>query len=194
MVLLHFFRSTTYSSPVKVTFFLMKNSLHHQFSFLEYLSKYLRFMYKKQVNKVVRPTSVIVGFKKTAGTGAKAVVKSKKFTTIEKSEKVVEKTKVSNNHVNSKIHFHQDVPEEVQAFIKRISSEPADINKSPHSDPNLLDVKDKRQSRRVSLPCTEDEEDLVDLSRKSSIPVIVTADYSPNNLTNKDYDKLKQVR
>ena len=151
-------------------------------------------MYKKQVNKVVRPTSVIVGFKKTAGTGTKAVVKSKKLTTIEKSEKVVEKTKVSNNHVNSKIHFHQDVPEEVQAFIKRISSEPADINKSPHSDPNLLDVKDKRQSRRVSLPCTEDEEDLVDLSRKSSIPVIVTADYSPNNLTNKDYDKLKQVR
>ena len=150
-------------------------------------------MYKKQVNKVVRPTSVIVGFKKTAGAGAKAVVRSKKITTIEKSEKVLEKTKVSNNHVNSKIHFHQDVPEEVQAFIKRISSEPADINKSPHSDPNLLDVKDKRQSRRVSLPCTEDEEDLVDLSRKSSIPVIVTADYSPNNLTNKDYDQLKQV-
>ena len=150
-------------------------------------------MYKKQVNRVVRPTSVIVGFKKTAGAGPKTIVKSKKSTTNEKSEKVVDKAKVSNNHVNSKIHFHQDVPEEVQAFIKRISSEPADINKKPHSDPNLLDVKDKRQSRRVSLPCTEDEEDLVELSRKSSIPVIVTADYSPNNLTNNDYDKLKQV-
>ena len=150
-------------------------------------------MYKKQVNRVVRPTSVILGFKKTAGASPKTIVKSKKSTTNEKSEKVVDKAKVSNNHVNSKIHFHQDVPEEVQAFIKRISSEPADINKKPHSDPNLLDVKDKRQSRRVSLPCTEDEEDLVELSRKSSIPVIVTADYSPNNLTNKDYDKLKQV-
>ena len=151
-------------------------------------------MYKKQVNRVVRPASVIVGFKKAGGTGPKSVAKSKKIATNEKSKNVAEKTRVSSNHVNSKIHFHQDVPEEVQAFIKRISSEPDDINKSHKSDPNLLDVKDKRQSRRVSLPCTESEEDLVDLSRKSSIPVIVTADYAPNNLSNKDYDKLKQVR
>lgn len=142
-------------------------------------------MYKKQVNRVVRPASVIVGFKKKPiSAGPKSVAKSKKATTSEKSDNVVQssKSKVSSNHVNSKIHFHQDVPEEVQAFIKRISSEPDDINKSQKSDPNLLDVKDKRHSRRVSLPCTE-----------SSIPVIVTADYAPNNLSNKDYDKLKQV-
>ena len=152
-------------------------------------------MYKKQVNRVVRPASVIVGFKKKPiSAGPKSVAKSKKTTTSEKSENVAEKSKVSSNHVNSKIHFHQDVPEEVQAFIKRISSEPDDINKSQKSDPNLLDVKDKRHSRRVSLPCTESEEDLVDISRKSSIPVIVTADYAPNNLSNRDYDKLKQVR
>lgn len=148
-------------------------------------------MYKKQVNKVVRPASVIVGFKKTAGVGPDSISKNRKLPN-EKPEK--DKKKVLNSRVNSKIHFHQDVPEEVQAFIKRISSEPDDINKSLKSDPNLLDVKEKRQSRRVSLPCTESEEDLMDISRKSSIPVIVTADYSPNNLSNKDYDKLKQVR
>ena len=95
-------------------------------------------MYKKQVSRVVRPASVIVGFKKAGGAGPKSVAKSKKIATNEKSKNVAEKTKVSSNHVNSKIHFHQDVPEEVQAFIKRISSEPDDINKVTRATQTFL--------------------------------------------------------
>ena len=68
-------------------------------------------------------------------------------------------------------------------------------------DEKLLLVKQERLSRRVSLPCSADSDDdlTVDVplgasvSRKSSIHVIVTADYAPNNLSNNDYDKLKQV-
>ena len=45
---------------------------------------------------------------------------------------------------------------------------------------------------RMSLPVSGSDDELYPVSRKSSIPVIVTADYAPNNLSNNDYDKLKQ--
>ena len=170
----------------------MKNSLICLLYFLDYLSKYLRFMYKKQANKVVRPTSVISGFKRAAG--LRTAIKNKKVISNGKSENIdVEKYIDSNKHVNGKIHFNPDVPEEVQAFIRRISSEPSDIHKDQRGDPNLLDVTDMRKSRRVSLPCIESEEDITDGSMKSSVSVIVTADYSPSNLTNSDYDKLRKA-
>ena len=142
-------------------------------------------MYKKQVRNP-KSTTVISSHKR----------KPK----VSQNKKVLpNETKQSERHesmcpVNEKIHFNNDVPEQVQDFIKKIST--LDCERSPPKslvDENLLNVKDQRLSRRVSLPCSDSDDELLSISRKPSVHVIVTADYSPNNLSNNDYDKLKQV-
>ena len=77
---------------------------------------------------------------------------------------------------------------------RRISADPAaPVTESQDERRAFLAVQQQRQSRRVSLPCAEAEDEATAAARKPSVHVIVTADYSPNNLSNNDYDKLKQV-
>ena len=142
-------------------------------------------MFKKQI-KNPKSTSVIsvTSKKKPKGSQTKKVL-SKETNQIKTHERMCP--------VNEKIHFNNDVPGEVQDFIKKISTLESDSLPSGDKSVNLLEVKDQRLSRRVSLPCSDSEDELVSVSRKPSIHVIVTADYSPNNLSNNDYDKLKQV-
>ena len=143
-------------------------------------------MFKKQI-KNPKSTSVIsvTSKRKPKGSQTKKVL-SKETKTIKTHERMCP--------VNEKIHFNNDVPGEVQDFIKKISTLESDSPHSGDQNVNLLEVKDQRLSRRVSLPCSDSEDELVSVSRKPSIHVIVTADYSPNNLSNNDYDKLKQVK
>ena len=147
-------------------------------------------MFKKQI-KNPKSTSVIsvTSKKKPKGSQTKKVL-SKETKQIKTHERMCP--------VNEKIHFNNDVPGEVQDFIKKISTLESDSSpsrdQSDDQNVNLLEVKDQRLSRRVSLPCSDSEDELVSVSRKPSIHVIVTADYSPNNLSNNDYDKLKQVK
>ena len=77
---------------------------------------------------------------------------------------------------------------------RRISADPAaPVKESQDERRAFLAVQQQRQSRRVSLPCAEAEDEATAAARKPSVHVIVTADYSPNNLSNNDYDKLKKV-
>ena len=102
------------------------------------------------------------------------------------------KTQDSNDEeyaVNAKIHLNSEVPEEVQQFIKRISKEPKTKSENT-SELNLLQVKKTKVKR---LPNSKSG-DRVQSSRRPSVKVIITTDYEPNNLSNVDYDRLKQVR
>ena len=102
------------------------------------------------------------------------------------------KTQDSNEEdyaVIAKIHLNSEVPEEVQQFIKSISKEPKTKSEST-SELNLLQVKKTKVKR---LPNSKSG-DKVQSSRRASVQVIITTDYEPNNLSNVDYDRLKQVR
>ena len=133
-------------------------------------------MYKKQI----KPT-------KTSG----SVIKLKKKTKDSNSAKSVESVGIKQKNEsaetskdNEKLsHFHKDVPEHVQEFIKRISSVEA------RPDGNKME-----NSVSPSLPTPWEATDDIScgLSGKSSVQVIVTAEFSPSYLTNSDYDKLKE--
>ena len=84
--------------------------------------------------------------------------------------------------VNPRIHLHQDVPEEVQQFIKKISVEPR-----PAAVPDLLRVQ-TRKARKLPENKLSAEE-----INSAEVTVIVTSEWEPNTLTNADYDRLKQV-
>ena len=84
--------------------------------------------------------------------------------------------------VNPRIHLHQDVPEEVQQFIKKISVEPR-----PAAVPDLLRVQ-TRKARKLPENKLSAEE-----INSAEVTVIVTSEWEPNTLTNNDYDRLKQV-
>ena len=135
-------------------------------------------MYKKQI----KPT-------KTSG----SVIKLKKNTKKTNSAKSVESVGINQKNEsaetskdNEKLsHFHRDVPEHVQEFIKRISSV------EPPPGENKME-----KSVSPSLPkpweATGTDDISSGLSGKSTVQVIVTAEFSPNYLTNSDYDKLKE--
>ena len=105
------------------------------------------------------------------------------------SKKDIQESKYEEYPVNAKIHLNSDVPEEVQQFIKSISKEPKTKSESL-SELNLLGVKKTKVKR---LPNSKSGE-TVQSSRRASVQVIITTDYEPNNLSNVDYDRLKQVR
>ena len=105
------------------------------------------------------------------------------------SKENIQDSKEEEYAVNAEIHLNSDVPEEVQQFIKSISKEPK-TNSENLSELNLLGVK-KRKVKR--LPNSKSGE-TVQSSRRASVQVIITTDYEPNNLSNVDYDRLKQVR
>ena len=133
-------------------------------------------MYKKQI----KPT-------KTSG----SVIKLKKKTKDSNSAKSVESVGIKQKNEsaetsrdNEKLsHFHKDVPEHVQEFIKRISS----VEAQP--DGNKME---KSVSPSLPTPWEATDDISCGLSGKSSVQVIVTAEFSPNYLTNSDYDKLKE--
>ena len=92
--------------------------------------------------------------------------------------------------VNPRIHFNNDVHEEVQEFIKQISIDSQTEHDKDISNPKLLNVKKSKVRRlRNKSPSS----DLLKSSRRASVAVIITTDYEPNNLSNMDYDRLKQV-
>ena len=153
-------------------------------------------MYRRQ-SRLESTSSVINNIKKfkKVSSGAGKIGQKPKSSALKTNagiKKEKEKKSCDKAQTN-KIHFHEDVPEEVQNFIKRISCQEPREHQDQDSDSNLLNIQDERLSRRMSLPISEPDDDIYPGSRKSSIPVIVTSDYAPNNLSNNDYDRLKQV-
>ena len=154
-------------------------------------------MYRRQT-RLESTSSVINNIKKfkKVSSGAGKIGQKPKSSALKTNagiKKEKEKKSCDKAQTN-KIHFHEDVPEEVQNFIKRISCQEPREHQDQDCDPNLLNIQDERLSRRMSLPISEPDDDIYPGSRKSSIPVIVTSDYAPNNLSNNDYDRLKQVK
>ena len=90
--------------------------------------------------------------------------------------------------VNSNIHFHPDVPEQVQEFIKRISSDSKQNEKKVENS-----VPARLPSSGEDFSSADDSDIPGSLSRKPSVQVIVTTEFTPNYLSNADYDKLKEV-
>ena len=133
-------------------------------------------MYKKQIKVAKTSGSVINLNKKKIKTCDSAKNSGGSRNKNESAERMEDKGKYLN-------HFHPDVPEQVQEFIKRISSD---------SKPN----EDKLENlKHTSLPIPYDNTNCIDddLPRTSSVQVIVTTDFTPNCLSNTDYDRLKEV-
>ena len=130
-------------------------------------------MYKKQIIPAKTSGSVIKlkNYSKNSSSGKNGDSKHKNESA-EISKRVEESEKLS--------HFHRDVPEQVQEFIKRISL---------HSEP----TENKMERNVLSAPC-ESHDDICSglVWSQSGVEVIVTTEFSPNNLSNSDYDKLKE--
>ena len=133
-------------------------------------------MYKKQI----KPT-------KTSGSVIKLKKNPKNSNSAKCAESVGIKQKNESTEAskdNEKLsHFHKDVPEHVQEFIKRISSVEA-----PPGENQM----ENSVSPSLPTPWEATEDISCGLSGKSSVQVIVTTEFSPNCLTNSDYDKLKE--
>ena len=93
--------------------------------------------------------------------------------------------------VNPNLHLNSDVPETVQDFIRSISRSGLTDEKEPSSKKMLEEKKKKGRrpcSRRDSIPKE------VAIERKSSVEVIITSEYEPDKLSNREYDRLKKVQ
>lgn len=140
-------------------------------------------MYKKQIKPSKTSGSVIKLKKNTKNSNSAKSgesvggIKQKN----ESAETSKDKEKLS--------HFHKDVPEHVQEFIKRISS----VEPQPEPEPGKYKMdKSVPPSPPTPWETTDDISCGFSLSRKSSVQVIVTTEFSPNYLSNSDYDKLKE--
>ena len=94
--------------------------------------------------------------------------------------------------VNPNLHLNNEVPEEVQKFIRSISRE--EVIPNIPAD-KLLSVK-QPVTRRLCRKTSTVSEVSVDVEQKSGVEVIVTSDelYQVEKLPNKVYDKLKKVQ
>ena len=92
--------------------------------------------------------------------------------------------------VNPNLHLNSDVPETVQDFIRSISRSGLTDEKEPSSKKMLEEKKKKgrRPCRRDSIPKE------VEIERKPSVEVIITSEYEPEKLSNREYDRLKKVQ
>ena len=92
--------------------------------------------------------------------------------------------------VNPNLHLNSDVPENVQDFIRSISRTGLTDEKETSSKKMLEETKRKgrRPCRRDSIPKEVENE------RKSSVEVIITSEYEPDKLSNREYDRLKKVQ
>ena len=91
--------------------------------------------------------------------------------------------------VNPNLHLNSDVPENVQDFIRSISRAGLTDEKETSSKKMLEEKKKKgrRPCRRDSIPKE------VEIERKPSVEVIITSEYEPDKLSNREYDRLKKV-
>ena len=91
--------------------------------------------------------------------------------------------------VNPNLHLNSDVPETVQDFIRSISRSGLTEEKETSSKKMLEEKKKKgrRPCRRDSIPKE------VEIERKPSVEVIITSEYEPEKLSNREYDRLKKV-
>ena len=91
--------------------------------------------------------------------------------------------------VNPNLHLNSDVPENVQDFIRSISRTGLTDVKETSSKKMLEEKKKKgrRPCRRDSIPKE------VEIERKPSVEVIITSEYEPDKLSNREYDRLKKV-
>ena len=92
--------------------------------------------------------------------------------------------------VNPNLHLNSDVPENVQDFIRSISRTGLTDEKETSSKKMIEEKKRKgrRPCRRDSIPKEVENE------RKSSVEVIITSEYEPDKLSNREYDRLKKVK
>ena len=90
--------------------------------------------------------------------------------------------------VNAKIHLNNDVHQEVQEFIKRITVKSNPVKDQP--DQKLLSVQKSKVKRLLNKSSSTDT---LKPCRQAGVAVIITTDFEPNNLSTIDYDRLKQV-
>ena len=100
-----------------------------------------------------------------------------------------EEEKEAEYLVNPNLHLNSDVPETVQDFIRSISRTGLTDEKETSSK-KMLEEK-KRKGRR---PCRRGSVAKEEIDRKPSVEVIITGEYEPEKLSNREYDRLKKVQ
>ena len=126
-----------------------------------------------------------------SNTGRKGVKKRRDsdLSTLEDASE--EEEKEEEYLVNPNLHLNSDVPESVQDFIRSISRTGL-TDQNETSSKKMLEEKKKKGrrpcSRRDSIPKE------VAIERKSSVEVIITSEYEPDKLSNREYDRLKKVQ
>ena len=113
--------------------------------------------------------------------------------------------------VNPNLHLNSDVPESVQDFIRSISRSGLSGDKKDSSSKTSSEEKSKKNVRG-RRPCAKNPAPPeVDMRRKPSvevinvstiitliiiinIQVIITSEYEPDKLSNREYDRLKKVQ
>ena len=113
--------------------------------------------------------------------------------------------------VNPNLHLNSDVPESVQDFIRSISRSGLSDDKKDPSSKTSSEEKSKKNVRG-RRPCAKNPSPPeVDMRRKPSvevinvsttitliiiinIQVIITSEYEPDKLSNREYDRLKKVQ
>ena len=114
--------------------------------------------------------------------------------------------------VNPNLHLNSDVPESVQDFIRSISRSGLSDDKKDPSSKTSSEEKSKKNVRG-RRPCAKNPAPPeVDMRRKPSVEVIIvsttiiliiiiinlqviiTSEYEPDKLSNREYDRLKKVQ
>ena len=117
-------------------------------------------------------------------------VKKRRDSDLSTLEHGSEEEKEEEYLVNPNLHLNSDVPETVQDFIRSISRTGLTDEKETSSKKMLEEKKKKgrRPCRRDSIPKE------VEIERKPSVEVIITSEYEPEKLSNREYDRLKKVQ
>ena len=123
-----------------------------------------------------------------SNTGRKGVKKRRDSDVSTLEDASEEEEKEEEYLVNPNLHLNSDVPENVQDFIRSISRTGL-TDQNETSSKKMLEEK-KRKGRR---PCRRGSVAKEEIERKPSVEVIITGEYEPEKLSNREYDRLKKV-
>ena len=103
---------------------------------------------------------------------------------------IEEEEKEEQYLVNPNLHLNSDVPENVQDFIRSISR--TEVTGAKETSSTKMPEEGKKKGRR---PCRRDSiPKEVEIERKASVEVIITSEYEPDKLSNREYDRLMKVK
>ena len=136
----------------------------------------------KKVGKVPeRPASNV---------GLKGIKKRRDSDLSTLGDAIEEEEKEEQYLVNPNLHLNSDVPENVQDFIRSISR--TEVTDAKETSSTKMPEEGKKKGRR---PCRRDSiPKEVEMERKASVEVIITSEYEPDKLSNREYDRLKKVK